>query len=158
NPLEPLFGNALQCDQHGATFRVPSTEHQIIHLILGKFVNDGYMARRIFPIREACDLIDLVENAEGSIDQQMVVQHCGRSFRLFYTLVCELMGYPPRLGKAGFEDTSRFTRMMQMRFESKAIRRLLDAGARSEYLVHALVYSPAKLPAYLRRQYSSNWA
>ncbi len=151
NPLEPFLGSARILERHGAIFKVPSTEFQIIHLILGKFVYDGYLARRTFPIREACDLIDLLENAEGGIDQQLVLRHCGRSFPLFHSLVCELMNYSPRTGAFMADDTSRFTWLMQKRFESNTVRKLLDAYARVDYLVHALASSPAKLPAYLRR-------
>jgi hypothetical protein len=153
NPLEPLFDSARLLEWHGVTFKVPSTEFQIIHMVLGKFVYDGYLARRAFPIRDACDLIELLENAEGDIDQQLVLRHCGRSFPLFHTLVCELMNYSPRTGVILFEDTTRFTWLMQKRFESNTARKLLDAYARFEYLAHALASSPAKLPAYLRRRY-----
>ncbi len=121
NPLEALFSNALLFERHGATFRVPSTEHQIIQLILGKFVNDGHLARRTFPIREACDLIDLLESADGEVNQQLVLQHCGRSFPLFHALVCELMNYVPRTSITAWEDPASFTRIMQKRFESHAV-------------------------------------
>lgn len=151
NPLEPLFGTATLLERHGATFKVPSTEFQIIHVVLGKFVNDGYQARRAFPIREACDLIDILENAEGDIDQQLVLRHCGRSFPLFHALVCELMHYSAQTCAIRIENTSRFTWIMQKRFESDTVRKLLDAYARVEYLAHAVASSPAKLPAYLRR-------
>ena len=156
NPVEALFSNALLFERHGATFRVPSSEHQIIHLVLGKFVNDGHLARRTFPIREACDLIDLLEGAEGAVDQKLVQQHCGGSFPLFYSLVCELMNYPRRTRIAEFEDTSKFTWMMQKSFESHAVRKVLDAYARTEYLAHALAYNPTKLLDYLRRLKSSS--
>ncbi len=155
NRLRPLFDSAHQTQRHGATFYVPSTEYQLIHLVLGKLVHDGYLARRVFPIREACDLIDVLENAQGGVNQQLVLRHCGRSFPLFYALVCELMNYRPRTSFADIEDTASFTQMMQKRFESHAICTLLDAYARAQHLAHALVYSPAKLPDYLRRIISS---
>jgi hypothetical protein len=158
NPLDPLFNSAQEIVSHGATFYVPSTEHQLIHLLLGNFVHDGHLARRTFPIREACDLIDILENAEHDVNQRLVLQHCGRSFTLFHALVCELMHYTPRTGIAETEDTSKFTWTMQKRFESHAIRKSLDIYARAEYLAHALAYSPAKLPAYLRKMVSSNQA
>ena len=158
NPLEALFSDALLYNRYGTTFRVPSTEHQIIHLILGKFINDGHMARRTFPIREACDLIDLLESADGEVNQELVLQHCGRIFPLFHALVCELMKYVPRTSIAAWENPSSFIRIMQKRFESHAVCTLLDAKARVEYLAHALAYSPAKLPAYLRRTIALNQA
>jgi Uncharacterised nucleotidyltransferase len=151
NPLEPLFASAKKAERHGATFYLPSTDYQLIHLLLGKVVHDGHLTRRTFPVREACDLIELLENAGNDIDQRLVLQRCGRSFTLFHALVCELMRYTPRRGTVDRVDTSRFTRIMQKRLDSRAIRRSLDIYARAEYLAHALVHSPAKLPAYLRR-------
>jgi hypothetical protein len=156
NPLEPLFGSAKKAERHGATFYLPSTEYQLIHLLLGKVVHDGHLTRRTFPVREACDFIELLENAGNDVDQRLVLQHCGRSFTLFHALVCELMRYTPRSGIADVESISKFTRTMQRRFESRVIRTSLDIYARVEYLVHALTYTPAKLPAYLRRMVSSN--
>jgi hypothetical protein len=156
NPLEPLFASSRQIVSHGATFYVPSTEYQIIHLILGKLVHDGHLARRTFPIREACDLIDLLDNAEGDVDQQLVVQHCGSNFALFFALVVELMAYRPRNTITELVDTSNYIRMMQKRYDFPATGKVLDAYARTQHLAHALVYSPAKLPAYLNRLILSN--
>ena len=151
NPLNPLFGSARKTASHGATFYVPSTEYQLIHLVLGKLVTDGHLARRSFPIREACDLIDLLDNAEGDVDQQLVVQHCGSNFALFFALVVELMAYHPRTTITELVDASKYIRMMQKRYDSPATGKLLDAYARAQHLAHALVYSPAKLPAYMNR-------
>lgn len=158
NPLEPLFGSARKAESHGATFLLPSTEYQLIHLLLGKVVHDGHLTRHTFPVREACDLIQLLENARNDVDRRLVLQRCGRSFTLFHALVCELMRYTPRIGLANLEDTSKFTRIMLRRFESRAVRKSLDIYARAEYLAHALLYSPAKFPAYLRRIVSSSEA
>ena len=69
NPLEALLGRAQQYQRHGATFRVPSAEYQIIHIVLGKMAYDGHLARRSFPIRGACDYIELLENEQGEIDR-----------------------------------------------------------------------------------------
>lgn len=156
NPLEPLFGSARQVESHGATFNVPSTEYQLIHLILGKLVHDGHLARRTFPIREASDLIDLLDNAEVDIDQQLVVQRCGSNFALFFALVSELMAFRPRITIIELVDASKYIQMMQKRYDSPATRKLLDAYARAQHLAHALVYSPAKLPAYMNRMISSS--
>jgi hypothetical protein len=158
NPLEPLFGSARRIESHGSTFYVPSTEYQLIHLVLGKLVHDGHLARRTFPIREACDLIDLLDNAEGDVDQQLVVQHCGSNFALFIALVSELMAYRPQNIITELVDASKYMQMMQKRLESHAIRKSLDMYARAEHLAQALAHSPAKLPAYLRRMVSFNQA
>lgn len=156
NLLDRLFDSAQKIASHGATFYVPSTEYQLIHLLLGKLVHDGHLTRRTFPIREACDLIDILENAEYDVNQRLVLQHCGHSFPLFHALVCELMNYVPRTNITAWEDPASFTRMMQKRFESHVLRKSLDVFARAEHLAHALAYSPTKLPDYLRRMVSSN--
>jgi len=158
NPLAPLFGSARKTERHGATFYLPATEYQLIHLLLGKWVHEGHLTRRTFPVREACDWIELLESAGHDVDQRLVLQHCGRSFTLFHGLVCELMQYDAPLRMAGSEDTAKFTRTMQRRFESRALCRSLDMCARAEYLARALAYSPAKLPDYLRRKVSSKQA
>jgi hypothetical protein len=156
NLLGSLFASAHTVESHGATFKVPCAEHQLIHLLLGKLVHDGYLARRLFPIREACDLIDILEDAEGNIDQELVTRHCGSSFIRFYALVAELMVYRSRITIAESGNTANYIRIMQKRYDSKIIGKSLDAYARVEHLAYALVYSPAKLPAYLRRVVSSN--
>jgi hypothetical protein len=151
NPLEPLFDSAHRIESHGAAFQVASRSYQLIHLILGKFVHDGHQSRRTFPIREACDLIQLYESAEGEINQQLVLHHCGDSFPLFHGLVCELMILSPQSADAEPANLLRFIRLMQKRFESQATSKVLDAYARADHLAHSLIYSPAKLSAYLRR-------
>ena len=151
NPLGSLFDSARQIEQHGVTFCVPSTEFQFVHLTLGKFVYDGYQARRTFPIREACDLISLLENAGTEIDEQLIAQHCRRPAALLFALVAELMAYRPRIALAGAVDASGYVQLMRKRYESPRTGALLDAYARAGHLALALVYSPAKLPAYVGR-------
>jgi Uncharacterised nucleotidyltransferase len=155
--LEPLLGNARQCTTSGATFLVPSVEHQIIHIVFGKLVNDGYFARRSFPIREACDLIDLLGKSGGRIDQEMIERHCGKKFQLFHALVVELMAYrsPIEIEGDANANASSYIRMMCRRLDSKLVRTLLNTTARIDYLSHELAYSPAKLPDYLRRVMSA---
>jgi putative nucleotidyltransferase-like protein len=151
NPLEPLFSSAHQHDSHGATFKVPSTEYQLIHLILGKLVNDGCLARRSFPVREACDYIELLNSKKGRVDQELVTRHCGTNHAVFSRLVTELMGYTPREspGKAG--NVTRRLQLMEKRYNSSTMAKILDAHARAIYLTQSMLYSPGKLPAYLRR-------
>jgi Uncharacterised nucleotidyltransferase len=151
NPLDPLFGSARKIERHGATFYVPSTEYQLIHLILGKVVHDGYLARRAFPIREACDYIELLNKAEGKLDQSLVARHCGASHATFSQLVTALTGYVPQELLSNAEDIALRMQIMQKRYNSTVIAKILDVHARVVHLSHALLYSPAKLPAYLRR-------
>jgi hypothetical protein len=155
NPLHLLFDNARRVEANDVAFQVASPEHQIIQLVLGTFVNDGHWARRTFPVREACDLVEIRAAAEDRIDRQFVLHACGRSYPLFEALVCALMKCGPVNSIHARDNVVKFTRMMDRRSGSLALRRLLDNYARAEYLAHALVYNPAKLPAYLRRQVAS---
>lgn len=151
NPLQPLFDKASVAERHGVSFQMASPEHQLIHLVLGKFVHDGHRSRRTFPIREACDLVQLLKRDRGDIDHQRVRQHCGASYPLFLGLVGELMDYTRPDCVAGSVETGRYLSLLQKRFESPAVARLLDAFARTEHLAHSLVYNPGKMSTYLRR-------
>ena len=152
NPLEPLFASALQVDSQGAHFLVPSAEYQLVHLILGKLVNDGFFARRSFSIREACDLIDLLDNAGENLDMRILEKQCGAQFALFHTLVAELMAYRSPLTISASPKASSYLWMMNKRLDSILACRLLDAVARIDYLSHQLAYSPAKFPNYVKRR------
>jgi hypothetical protein len=152
NPLEPLFASAHQLERHGAIFQVPSLEYQLIHLVLGKLVTDGHLARRAFPLREACDLIELLQGVDDAhIDQALIAQRCGSGFAQFLALVSELTGFAPGFTVAGPVDISAYLRLLQQRDDSALARALLDAYARVQYLAYALLHSPAKLPVYLSR-------
>lgn len=151
NPLAPLLGSAQQHQRHGATFRVPTAEYQLIHMVLGKLVNDSYLARRDFPIREGCDYIELLEREEGKIDTGRVERHCAGNYAIFTQLVAELMGYKTAETAARAGIIKRRLRLMEMRYNSAGMEKLLNAQARAIHLGNDLVYSPTKLPAYLRR-------
>lgn len=150
-PLAPLLCSALEFESLGATFLVPSAEHQIIHLVMGKLVNDGHFSRRSFPIREGCDLIDLLDSAGEGVDAVMLEKHCGTRFALLHALVVELMGYRSPLSINNSELASRYVRLMQRRLNSGLVRFSLDVAARVEHLSHQLLHSPTKLPGYLKR-------
>jgi hypothetical protein len=156
NPLQPLFDCAHQYESHGVTFRVPSAEYRIIHLVLGKLVTDGHLARRTFPVREACDLIELLEETgQHEIEWGLIKKRCGTRFSLFLALVTELMAYRSGVEVAPTGRVTSYIWMMQKRYDSRAAGRLLDLYARAGYLLHALLYSPAKFPAYLHGVISS---
>ena len=153
NPLPPLFNSAQACERQGAAFLVPASEHQVIHLILGKLVHDGYFARRAFPIREACDFIDFLQSAGNSLDLRLIEQHCGPGFGLFLALVVQLMEFqtPLTVAVSSREAAAHFIRRMRQRFDSRLVRVLLDKRARLEHLSRELAHSPGKLPDYLGR-------
>lgn len=155
NPVEPLLASAAQCKTLDAIFLVPSPEYQLVHMVLGKLVNDGHFARRSFPVREACDLIALLGSAGESIDRAVLEQHCGGKFTLFHALVVELMAFRSPLDTRAHTSTSNYIWMMQKRLDSELARTLLDTMARVDYLSHELAYSPAKLPRYLQRVLSA---
>jgi|GEM_PF-2624588 len=152
NSLEPLFSTAVSKESHGARFLVPSTEYQIIHLVLGRMVNDGHMARRTFPLREACDYIHFQETAKGGIDYTLVAKHCGKNYLRYAKLVAELMAYPPAEPMPGQIGIDARLQTMQKRFNLSTVRAVLDAYARSLHLTQAVIFSPEKLPAYLSRR------
>lgn len=152
NPLEPLFASARRCERHGAVFLVPATEYQVIHLLLGKLVNDGQLARRAFPLREACDFIDLLQGVDdGALDVALIEQRCGGRFAQFLALVSALTGFTPGITLRRAPPVSMYLRLLYQREESALVRAVLDAYARSAQLAHALWHNPAKLPAYLGR-------
>tara|TARA_R110002124_G_scaffold72500_5_gene193983 strand:- start:1161 stop:2231 length:1071 start_codon:yes stop_codon:yes gene_type:complete len=150
NPLAELFDAATEHDIQGASFLVPSTEHQIIHMVLGKLVHDGYLARRTFPIREAADYIALLDSPDGVIDSERVARRCGKAFNIFAQLVTELMNYPAE--SPGPTSSVKYRiEMMRMRYDSPAPAKLLDGYARAGHLTCAMLHNPSKLSAYLRR-------
>jgi hypothetical protein len=153
NPLPPLFASAQSRERHGAVFLVPAREQQLIHLILGKLVNDGHFACRSFPVREACDFINLLQPAGDSLDLPLIEQRCGPDFALFLALVADLMQFQSPLTVSGRsrEVAAIFIRMMHKRFNSTLVRTVLDTKARLEHLSRELAYSPGKLPDYLGR-------
>lgn len=151
NPLEPLLNTANRHESHGAIFFVPSAEYQIIHTVLGKLVHDGYSARRDFPIREACDYIDLLEQTERKIDPGLVEQHCGENYRVFSQLVTALMAYRDQTMNSSTIDICRRLKLMEKRYNSSVIAQCLDVNARVTHLGQQMLYSPAKLPAFFKR-------
>ena len=151
NPLAPLFATAILRENRSARFLIPSTEHSVIQLILGKLVNDGHLTRRTFPLREACDIINLLNSAKSGIDQTMIEIRCGKKFALFYQLVVEFMAYTPAISIDISEDISNYIQIMRRRQNSAALSTLLDTYARAQHLTSQLTHNPEKLPAYLRR-------
>ncbi len=149
NPLEPLFDTAIKQHSHNANFLTPSAEYQVIHLLLGKLIHDGHMASRTFPIREACDYINVLEKNTGSIDQELIERHCANSYTIYSLLIAELMEYAPTNSTNTSPDISRRLQMMQKRYNSLGTAKLLDAYARTLHLGNSLLHSPEKLPAYL---------
>lgn len=151
NPLGALLATAHRHECHGAAFTVPSTEYQVIHMVLGKLANDGYLARRDFSIREGCDYIALLDSVGGKIDRGFVAQHCGKDYAIFSQLVAELMGYTCGETIGSANHIKRRLQLMEKRYNTGGVAKLLDAQARAIHLGHEMLYSPAKLPAYLRR-------
>ena len=154
NPLEPLLRTAISCQSHGASFREPSLEYQLIHLILGKLVHDGHLTRYTFPLREACDLIVLLEKSEGELNEDLITQHCGKDFSIFAALAEELMGYTANACTTTQHDVSNRIRIMRKCYSSPAFSKIMDRYARTVHLANSLVYNPAKASAYLRRLHS----
>ena len=155
NPLRPLFSAAEKHESHSASFLVPSPEYRIMHMIMGTLVHDGYLARYAFPVREACDYMDLIEHSGERFDYGLVARHCGKNFNTFSQLVNELMASPPAETINGTVAISQRLRIMQKRYNSAAVGRALDAYARAIHLANSLAHSPAKLPGYVKRLVST---
>lgn len=151
NPLEPLFNTASEEQSHNAKFLIPSAEYQMIHLLLGKVINDGHLAGRTFPIREACDYINVLEKKTGSISQELIERHCGNAYPIFAQLTAKLMAYAPKETVNTHYDISRRLQMMQKRYNSPGTAKLLNAHARALHLGNSLLHNPAQLPTYLSR-------
>ena len=151
NPLGPLLATARRYESHGAAFKVPSAEYQVIHMVRGKMENDGYLARRDFSIREGCDYIQLMVSMEGKINHGFVEQHCRRNYSTFTQLVTELMGYKYEDNIGRSDHIKHRLQLMEKRYNTGRVAKLLDAHARAIYLGNEMLYSPTKLPAYLRR-------
>ena len=155
NPLPELINGAHLHKDHDAEFLTPSAEHQIIHIILGKMVHDGCLARREFPVREACDYIDLQEGLSGTIDEQRITRHCGDKYAIFSQLVAELTGYTNGNTPARKADIARRLKLMERRYNTPLVADMLNVHARATYLGQTMVHSPAKLPQYLKRLLSA---
>ncbi len=151
NPLESLFDTASQHESQGVTFLIPSAECQVIHIVIGKLVHDGTLARREFPIREAFDYIDLMESEGGKFDREQLETHCGEQFRIFVQLVTELMGYQTVESMNASGNIKHRIELMQKRYNSPGMAKLLNVYARGLHLGNSMLYSPTKLPAYLHR-------
>ena len=156
NRLQSLFDSAQEKECHGACFLVPSIEHQLIHLILGKFVHDGHLARRTFPLREACDYVALLNKADNTLDRDLIAAQCGQNFALVSSLVAQLMAYTPNVSISQKTNVSSQIRLIQRRQNSSILSKLFDTHARALHLATSLAYSPKKLSKYLHRQVSGN--
>ena len=149
--LRPLFTSAVEYSSHNAKFKVPSVDYQIIHIVLGKLVHDGHFAKQSFPIREACDFIELQEEFDLSMERGQVIKKCGNSLPIFHLLVEELMGgkhWEPFQKKY---DVSKRLSRMEKRYNSEYMTAFWNAYARSLHLTLSLIHNPKKTATYLRR-------
>ena len=158
-PLASLFASAVPHESHGAAFLVPSTEHGIVHLVLGKLVHEGHFARHTFPLREACDYIHCLESARGPIDYRMIHEHCGRNASLFAALVAQLMAYA-RAAEYRPQYATRLLdrriRIMQKACESRWTGEFFHVYARLLHLLYSAVYSPGKIKGFVFREAGGN--
>lgn len=151
NPLLELVNRSLKEQQHNARFRVPAPDHQLTHLLLGTMVHDGNLARRDFPIREACDYIELWQALDQVEGGNHLADRCNTELAVFSQLVEQLMGYSSGASCAREPDIRRHLQLMEARYNSPFIAKLLDAQARAVHLGRSMLHNPAKLPGYLRR-------
>lgn len=154
-PLEPLFTSAIELRRNGITYRTPSAQYQMINLLLGKIVHDGHLARRRFPLREACDYIWILQQQERDIDQALVERLCGKSYRVFSALIAELMSYQALGINAADTNITRQLNELERRCNSPHYATLMNGYARVLHLGKSLLHNPGKLRAYLHRLYSN---
>ena len=136
----------------GVRFRVPSAEYQIIHLILGKFVHDSYMARHMLPIREACDYLEIQERTSRALDYDLIERHCRNEHQLFAQLVNRIIGLPPGYPARSTSSAENYLRLVELRYDSEHVAGVLDAYAKISKSYHSLVHNYQKLPRYLGRK------
>ena len=149
-----LLDTAILTQSHGAKFLLPAPAFQLMHLALGTFLNDSYAARFDFPLRAGQDYLEIISRGTPvSITQLPALSgsRFGHAMQLFEQLVVELMAphCSTRLYPAC--DIRNRLRIMEQRFNSRSIGRLLDLQARWRYLGLSLWYDSGKLPAYLNR-------
>jgi hypothetical protein len=152
NPTGPLFSAARNLKLQGAEFLLPAIEHQIIQLVLGSFLHDGYAARYDLCLRSALDYGAMLEEPTRNPDVALLRRQCGKALAVFHTLVIELMGFNPKCPIGQPADIRWRLGMMQRRMNSPELRQWLDKQARLRHLGRSMVTSSGKLPAYLRRQ------
>lgn len=143
-----LLQAPIPVERHGARFYFPAAELQLMHLVLGSFVNDSYASAYNFPIRAGHDYIETAN--QGSI-QEASMSKASKEIQVFEQLVVELMKLPEEKRLFPAIDVSRRLALMEKRFNSPATARLLAVQARWRHLGNALWYDAGKLPAYLLR-------
>jgi hypothetical protein len=157
-----LSGVLERCVDHdclGIRHRALADADQLVHIVLGSFVHDGFMLRREFPIREGADFLSIREAAVSALDREQLRRQGGSELALFEALVDTLMirrekTTPRTITSRTIEGSRvRFMRGARRRLESHTARTLLDQRARLAHLCLELRYSPGKLNAYLLR----NW-
>lgn len=154
NPVTELFEAAASHEKNGARFLIPSIEHQIIHLVLGGYVHDGWQTRQLLPIRQACDFIGLSRSIKSSVapvNPELLRRRCGSSLTVFAALVHELMAYTPAALNLPSANVGRSLALMRARYNSRNTARALDAIGRLDHLASTALSNPAKFPAYLSR-------
>jgi hypothetical protein len=151
--LAPFFSTAIEHTSHHVKFKVPNVNHQLIHILLGKLVHDGHFAKKTFPIREACDFVELMADCDPSSGLDLVTEYCGNSLSTFRQLVDEIMGAEHRPVFGSRRGVSLRLATMRKRYNSEFLAVLLNTYARSLHLCVSLLHNPEKASAYLRRNY-----
>lgn len=150
-----LLATSVTTESHGAKFLLPSPGFQLTHLVLGTFINDSYAARFDFPIRTGQDYLEIINNRAEPIKKTLTPSSASglnSAMRVFEQLVSELMEPPTDKRLHSSPDIQQRLGLMERRFNSPTIAKLLDLQARWRYLGISLWYDSGKLPAYLKRR------
>jgi hypothetical protein len=151
NPVGPLFSGARLQRRQDAEFLLPAINDQIIQLVLGTFLHDGYAARYDLCLRADLDYCYLLDEPTQWTDTALLQQRCGAALAIFDALVIELMGFRPSHPIRDPADVRWRLGIMKHRMNSPGFRQLLDGQARIRHLGRSLLSSSGKLPTYLRR-------
>jgi Uncharacterised nucleotidyltransferase len=153
NSLQALLDGCIEYEQRGVQFLVPNPTHQLIHLINGTYINDGYYDRHDFPIRTGHDFLEIMQQRDReqlTLDRQML-ERCGEPLPIFTALVKTLGSIDSDFTELKAANIERLLDVMERRANDDRFAARLDRQARLKHLGYAFLYSWGKLPAYLMR-------
>jgi hypothetical protein len=150
--LAKLLGTSLPQQVRGARFRVPSAEQGIVLCVLGNFLHDGYAGRYAFPLRAAFDILQILRRqptGSAPLDLESAAGRWMPEFIQFWGLFGPLLQV--RWSPGGLATGTRRLRLLQARYDSLLLGRLLDFQGRCRSVATQLRHNPGKLLAFLER-------
>jgi hypothetical protein len=155
-PLQAIYQSARTCQSHGASYRVSSPSFQLMQLVLGEFIHDGYAARFEFPVRAGHDYMAILDKNRADFTEiglSPLGNPYQKKLQLFEQLATELMASPAQMRLFQPVPIKKRVQIMEKRYESTTLATALDMQARWRYLGLSLWHDRGKLPGYLKRQF-----